>query len=325
MLQKRLKEEFVAVSANTQDLQWHRSLTQKWFLELVKKTMTAQLSVRNGSKLSGQGPGNADLDLNRQMLQSNDPQGMYIVGADGTPYGFANDHDTPEINRLMNLGLKGFRAHPPRSVVISQAEKNSSFSITPPADAQVLQVFARIPAPPSTCSFLNNGVGRDFCWVYGQELQEVAQRAKGPKGSVFSLPMTLVRRIARFHLVDDVRGTPNMWEASEIQAAQLQARILSTTSLQLTGSFALQTALARRGYAGKLEGTLELSPTTGKWTRLRLLADGTAFGAGTYTPNQPPNPYRLLVGFLNTSLPEARIVPPEEVATYNRTTRYRSP
>lgn len=315
----------MAVSANTQDLQWHRSATQKWFLELVKNTMATQLSVRNGSKLSGQGPSNADLDLNRQMLQSNDPQGMYIVGADGTPYGFANDHDPPDISRLMDLGLQRFRTRPPRSVIVSASDKKAAFSITPPADAQVLQVYARIPSPPSTSSYLNNGVGRDFCWVYAQELQDIARHARGQRGSTFSLPASLVRRIARFHLVDDVRGTPNMWEPSEVHAAKLQARILSATSLQLSGNFALKTASGKRGYAGKLEGTLELSPSTGKWTRLRLLADGTAFGAGTYTPNQPPNPYRLLVGFLNTSLPEARVVPPEEVATYNRTTRYRSP
>ena len=64
---------------------------------------------------------------------------------------------------------------------------------------------------------------------------------------------------------------------------------------------------------------------SGDWTQLRFLADGTAFGAGTYTPNQPKKPYRLLVGILNTDLPESRVVPPEEVATYNRVTRYKNP
>lgn len=315
----------MAVSANTQDLQWHRSLAQKWFLELVHKTMAAQLSTRSGSKLSGQRPGSAELDLNRQMAQSNDPQGMYIVGADGTPYGFTNDHEPADISRLMDDGLKRFRTHPPRPVTISAAEKAAAFSITPPPTAQVLQVFARIPAPPSTCSVLNNGIGRDFCWVYAAEQKTIARLAQGPKGTAFVLPPTLVRRIARFHLVDDVRGTPNMWEASEIRSAQLSAQILSPTQLQLSGRFDLKTASGRRGYTGKLEGTLELAPTTGQWTRVRLLADGTAFGAGTFTPNQPPAPYRLLVGFLNTSLPESRIVPPEEVATYNRTIRYQSP
>lgn len=315
----------MAVSANTQDLQWHRSLAQKWFLALVKRTMAAQLSTRSGSKLSGQKPGSAELDLNRQMTQSNDPQGMYIVGADGTPYGFTNDHEPADISRLMDLGLQRFRAQPPGPVTVTAEEKAAAFSITPPPTAQVLQVFARIPAPPNTCSILNNGVGRDFCWVYADEQKAIARAAQGAHGSVFALPNTLVRRIARFHLVDDVRGTPNMWEAGEVRTAQLMAKILSPTRLELTGRFVLKTARGNRGYSGTLEGTLELSPATGQWSRVRLLADGTAFGAGTFTPNQPPAPYRLLVGFLNTTLLEARIVPPEEVATYNRTTRYQSP
>jgi hypothetical protein len=294
-------------------------------MELVHKTMALQVSTRSGSKLSGQRPGSAQLDLNRQMTQSNDPQGMYIFGADGTPYGFTNDHEPADISRLMDEALRRFRAQPPRPVTISAREKAAPFSITPPATAQVLQVFARIPAPPSTCSFLNNGVGRDFCWVYAEEQKELARLAQGPKGSVFALPKSLVRRIARFHLVDDVRGTPNMWEASEVRAAQLTAQIVSPTQLALSGRFDLKTARGHRGYTGRLEGTLELAPSTGEWRRVRLLADGIAFGAGTFTPNQPPQPYRLLVGFLNTRLPESRLVPPEEVATFNRDTRYRSP
>ena len=113
--------------------------------------MNAHLSTRSGSKLSGQGPGNAALDLNRQMTQSNDPQGMYIVGADGTPYGFTNDHDPDDIRRFMDSALTRFRAHPPRPVVIAEADKRAPFSINAPPTAQVLQVYARIPAPPTTC------------------------------------------------------------------------------------------------------------------------------------------------------------------------------
>ena len=85
--------------------------------------------------------------------------------------------------------------------------------------------------------------------------------------------------------------------------------------LTISGKFALRTRSGRRSYSGKLDGTIRFDPETGAWTRVRLLADGVASGAGTYTPNQPKQPYRLLVGVLDTTLPEARIVPPEEVAT----------
>jgi hypothetical protein len=311
------------VSANTQDLQFHRSPAQEWFMAMVGRTMEEGLSSRHGSKLSGQKPGRSELDLNRQMAESNDPQGMYIFGADGTPYAFANDHDPADIDELMNLGLQRFHERPPAPVTISDTEKSAAFSIPPPATAQVLQVFARIPAPPKDCSLLNNGVGRDFCWIYENERREVVQLAAG--GKAFDIPATIARRIARFHLVDDVRGTPNMWRDNEVKSLRLRARPAGPGHLTLSGKFSLRSKGGRRGYTGTLDGTLAFDTVTFAWTRVRLLADGTAFGAGTYTPNQPRKPYRLLVGLLNTTLPEARIVPPEEVATNNSDARYQRP
>jgi hypothetical protein len=285
--------------------------------------MEAGVSTRHGSTLSGLRPGNANLDLNRQWRQSKDPQGMYIFGADGTPYGFCNDHDPEDIEQLMDAALKRFKAKPPKPVEVTDADKNAPWSVLPPPSAQILQVFARIPSPPESSSYLNKGVGRDFCWIYQNELREVAELAAG--GKEFPLPATIVRRIARFHLVDGVRGTPNMWDGKEIKKLSLVAKPVGAGQHSLSGEFALRTRSGRRGYAGKIDGTITFDPETSAWTRVRLLADGTAFGAGTYTPNQPKKPYRLLVGVLETELPEARIVPPEEVATQNNAKRYLIP
>ena len=130
------------------------------------------------------------------MAQSNDPQVLYIIGADGTPYGFANDHDPADIDELMNLGLQRFHDHPPGPVTITDAEKSAAWSITPPATTQVLQVFARIPSPPKDCSLLNNGVGRDFCWIYENERREVAQPAAA--GDAFEIPRRFGRSLQSF-------------------------------------------------------------------------------------------------------------------------------
>lgn len=248
---------------------------------------------------------------------------MYIFGADGTPYAFANDHGPEDIEELMNLGLDRFKAAPPKPVAITEDEKNSAFSITPPAAAQVLQVYARIPSPPENVSYLNKGVGRDFCWIYESERNEVSGLAS--RGEPFDFPGAISRRIARFHLVDSVRGTPNMWSHDEVKSLSLRATPAASGELRLKGSFKLRSSGGKRGYEGVIEGTLRFDPETLEWSHVRILADGTAFGAGTYTPNQPPKPYRLLVGLLNSDLPESQIVPPEEVATRNNDTRYREP
>jgi hypothetical protein len=285
--------------------------------------MDAGVSSRHGSKLSGQRIGNSDLDLNRQMAQSKDPQGMYIFGADGTPYAFCNDHGPEDIEKMMDLGLERFRKNPPRKVVISDSDRMASFSITPPPTAQVLQAYSRIPSPPESSTYLNKGVGRDFCWIYEKELREVARLALG--GEEFAIPETIARRLARFHFVDGVRGTPNMWKSSEVKSLRLRAKPEGSAKLILSGEFSLRTSRGNRRYAGSIDGSITIDPETFAWTRARILADGIASGAGTYTPNQPPNPYRLLVGLRTTDLPEARIVPPEEVVISNRDTRYQNP
>ena len=254
---------------------------------------------------------------------------MYIVGADGTPYGFTNDHGPEDITRFMDACLARFRAHPPKPVIVTEAEKRAPFAIAPPATASVLNVYSRIPSPPNTCSLLNRGIGRDFCWVYGDEIAALNRAVAAGNTSPFPLLSSLARRIARFHLVDDVRGTPNMWEASDLHHAAWSARSVrqsgNVRTIAFAGPFAMHNASGRRGYEGAIEGEMDVDAAAQQVTRFRAFADGKAWGAGTYTPNQPPGRYRLVTAFHEATDPIARIVPPEEVATFNRDTRYRRP
>lgn len=314
--------------ANTQDLQYHYSPARTWFLALVDRTLKEQVSTRSGSKLSGKTLKDKDLDLNRQMTQTCDPQGMYICGPDGTPYGFTNDHDPPDISKFMDRCLFDYQTRPPKRVVVSPEEKAAAWSVTPPATAQVLQVLARIPNVPKGCSFLNEGIGRDFCWLYAEEAAALVKRAQAKPGG-FALPETFARRIARFHLVDDVRGTPDMWAANEVRALSITARTLEQSAAQLLihfeGKFSLSNGGSKRGYTGALSGYLKVDPQTNQIARFRTFVDGKAWGVGTFTPNSPPGRYRMVIAMVDTKDPAARFVPPEEVATYNRDTRYRNP
>lgn len=326
----RVKRDFLPVTGNTQDLQWHRSIAQKWFLSLVDSSMTQSVSTRSGSKLSGEGPkGRASrLDLNRQVCQTNDPQGIYVCGADGTPYGFTNDHDPVDLLRFLDSSLAEYRSHPPRPVQVTAAEKQASFAITPAKSTQVLQVYSRIPNVPAGCSFLNESLGRDFCWIYAEEVALLAKRIES-RSSTIALPEALARRIARFHLLDNVRGTPDLWNTNDIRSLAVSAKVTERTAstgiVHFTGNFHLQNGSGKRGYTGTLAGYFHMDLPQKRLQRFRAFADGKAWGAGTYTPNPPPGKFRLVVALLDTTDPIARIVPPEEVATFNRDTRYHKP
>jgi hypothetical protein len=166
--------------------------------------------------------------------------------------------------------------------------------------------------------------------VNREELAVIAARACRGLGAKFRLPEALARRIARFHLVDDVRGTPDMWGASEVRTLDLEAQTVVqakgyASSVHFAGPFALRSASGKRGYEGQIEGRFDVEPEGRQLGRFRMLAEGKAWGAGTYTPNPPPGKFPLSVAIVDTTDPAARIVPPEEVATYNRDTRYRRP
>src|SRR5262249_53549887 len=55
-------------------------------------------------------------------------------------------------------------------------------------------------------------MGREHVWVRKDEVQALV------KGE---LPESLRKRIIRYHLVDNTRGTPTSWRADEIKSAEL--------------------------------------------------------------------------------------------------------
>jgi len=120
-----------------------------------------------------------------------------------------------------------------------------------------------------------------------------------------------------------------MWGSTEVRRCAFTARTLrdagAVRTLAFSGPFAMQNGSGKRGYEGTLEGELDMDVGARRILRFRAYADGKAWGAGTYTPNEPPGKYHLVQAFVEARDPIARIVPPEEVATYNRDTRYRNP
>jgi hypothetical protein len=298
----------IPFTGDTHELQFRKSPAQQWFLGLYHRT-SAPL-------------------LNAQKSFSNDSQGMYIVGADGTSYGYTNDHDPSNINEAMNRALARFRAHPPHPVVISDAEVHARFAVAPPPKGVVVRVFTRITPLPQGCIGLNKGIGRDYLWIYPEEIQAMLVRT-GKPSQPFKLPGNLVLRIARFHLVDNVRGSPDMWGLKEIKALHFDAHVArrtpQETDVAFTGRFALNHGEGQRGYEGRIEGQFTLTAAGETITRFRALATGKAWGDGTYNPNAPKGRYPLAVALTDATDPASQTVPPEAVSTENTDRAYRDP
>lgn len=338
---QRLRTEFIPVSANTQDLQWRGSPAQQFYLGLVARTQGAPVKLGRQTFAPGNAAGTwpGKDTLRRQMSSSLDPQGMYILGPDGSTYGFTNDHEPADILRFMDRALRGYAARPPRPAVVSDADVATPWSYTPPPGATVVRVFSRIRPLPQKVWGLNRGVGRDFLWIYPEDVQALIDASAAP---TFLLPEALVTRLVRFHLVDGVRGTPDLWAPYEVKRAAFTGKTLRQTgtvrTLSFVGDFSMrggrnsaapETAGQRveQGHVGRIEGEVDIDLKTQALLRFRAYSDGQAWGEGTFTPYPPPGRFRLLSALVEASPADqaARVVPPEAVATGRGDEEYRRP
>ncbi|MBI3725434.1 hypothetical protein HY251_16010 [bacterium] len=243
-----------------------------------------------------------------KQQEGNTTQGLYAFSAAGDFYGSLNDRDVGELLALLEKARKAFAKAPPRKLELARPSGPSA-DVLPPERAAVVRVHARILPLPAGCAPINKGVGRDHLWVLEEE---VAAIAKGlSTGEACDLPKTLVARIARWHLLDDVRGEPDRWRAGEVRRAELRAtRVTSKEGLaaRVSGAFSMLAAagkksedgraLGERGYEGTIEGELAVSPSPARLATFRLLARGKAWGESTYTPSPPAGKFPLSVAFV---------------------------
>jgi hypothetical protein len=141
-----------------------------------------------------------------------------------------------------------------------------------------------------------SALSRDNLWIRKDEHEALVRG---------ELPESLKRRIARFHLVDNTRGEPPNWDASDIR--KLDLRLVDG---KLTGSVELATKSGDRGYVADLLGFVETRD--GRVVRLDMVAKGWYWGEGPFTAGAPKGRFPLAVAFsLASGEEEADRVPPQ--------------
>src|SRR5207248_7157005 len=126
---------------------------------------------------------------------------------------------------------------------------------------------------------------RDHLW-----LTEVEWKALIPKtqraGESVVVPVQIVERILRFHLADNTRGEPPMWQREEIRTQKMTLTVSEVTPvavmLRLEGSALFATeadeAKAGRGFDAKVLGEIRYNRTKKMIDRFDLVAIGEHWG-----------------------------------------------
>jgi hypothetical protein len=259
-----------------------------------------------------------DHDLREQLKQHGDEgntaQGLYIVGADGKLYGWINNHHVDVVHKFLEKGLVSFRTDPSASVQITESQINEKFSNAPAPTTSVVRIFSRIRPVPSGSDELNNGVGRDHLWILENEVQQIGESSHDD-GRPFALPSRLVARLVRYHLIDNVRGEPDMWKGNEVKQSNFSARYLGSNSsgktYELHGEFSQTKNDNKRGSKGTLYGRFEIAKEQTKMTNFRAYAQMTAWGESRFTPGAPIGQFPMEIAMIEANDDVSKVVPPQ--------------
>lgn len=214
-------------------------------------------------------------------------QGFFAFTPGGRLLRFVSTRRPDVVRRLFAATLADFDpgAEPAHATELPSATEPS---FAPPHGAAVLNVTAHAPTVPGC-------LGRDHMWLRGDETDALA---------LGELPASVVRRVARFHLVDNTRGEPPMWREDEVRA--LRAKLVDG---RVSGFVHLQTASGDRGYVARLFGVVQ--GEAGALTRFDMVTRGRFWGEGEYTAGAPPGRFPLVVAFTLVAAPrDADLVPP---------------
>ncbi len=209
-------------------------------------------------------------------------QGLYCAAADGRFLGFSNHRAAERIERLRNGAIE---KHTPAKVSkIEPGKLDRRYNPTPPTGGLVLRVNTKVlggyePTNDEYRIAFQSGLGRDNLWIRADEHQALVSG---------KLPKTLLTRIAKYHLVDNTRGEPPMWDAKEIRKLDV-----TITNGQVRGNIQLATNDKSRSYDVALRGVVEVK--AGKVSRFDLVARGQFEGEGRYTGGAPKGDFPLAI------------------------------
>lgn len=230
-------------------------------------------------------------------------QGFYIFTPHGSLIVGWNNRDPGKVLRHLRNALK--KKHDLRADAVELVE-DKRYAHTPPEGGLVVDVYAKVlhatlKAKETRWNRIQRtSIGRDHLWI---TKTEVAALCRG------EWPTSLTNRIMRFHLIDNTRGEPPMWQASEVATERW--------SFEPQKGFKRVTGVARasaddnkRGYRLGLTGRVVTSKNT--VTRFDLVALGGFWGGGRWSSDDlPEGEFTFAVAFRIAADDEAAKVPPQ--------------
>jgi hypothetical protein len=246
----------------------------------------------------------AEGDFARKIIGSGGTlQGLHVLNTRGDLSGYAYDFRPASVTAMLEKALQKFE--PVEAPAIDSRVQDRRFVL--PEGGVVVAVTTKVlggqePIKSAEGTIQHDmekawkhSLGREHLWVRQDEVQALARG---------ELPESLKKRIVRYHLVDNTRGTPTGWGEGDIKKLEM-----TLDKGCLKGSVHLETGDGKRGYQADLLGFVEAQG--GKLGRFDVVAHGRFWGEGRYTPGAPKGQFPLAVAFrlADVNDPLTRVVP----------------
>lgn len=232
-------------------------------------------------------------------------QGLYIATIDGTLLASDNTGSAIEVMRLMQQGLNGWNRGDKNSKgpFESSLEPDKKFNVAFPDGGLILRQTMRDLPRPSQPHHKTDKHNFDHVWMTADEVKTFAP-AKLKPGFSYEIPEKIVRRLVRWHLVDQVKGESPAWEDSQILDASIIATVTQVggvkagpprVRIKLVGKvncvcppsgevnpFTNDKVTSERGIDALIKGWLTYDTAAESFTDFDMLACGERWGTATY-------------------------------------------
>ena len=270
-------------------------------------------------------------------------QGIYCATPSGEFLSSLNHNDPRRVEAALRQALAAWEAMPREKRLRPEApaaapEGRFRWETLFPADGLSLRVFVRdLPREggPKEGDWRTRSWNQDSAWFRKEEARSFLPE-KPAKGAVQEVPAALVRRLARCHLLDFVRGQTPVLPDAAVEKAVLRTEVLSVEGdlvvLRLSGETRTvhrghwavagfkdmeKPSEQERGYEATLLGKARFDLAAGRFTEFELVASGDRWGATQYNgrtddPGPAPMGFVLTLDIADPPLPVA----PAQIGAY---------